>query len=209
MPDPEVLSIAPGRRTQVPCSSRRLANYPRLLALQRDLLTHYKCVTYVCDKRYFLMLMFLDYAVEPFYYERRQNFYADGQNYALASLAVHGWPHTLRQERIRPSLLGSFQRAVKEKSPQTLGDLVQPVQASDSCSMVLCMAGMFQGTGAVSELRDPFRIILTSFNSRGGINTPHISPPRAESPRVLRRREASVRGASALWVKKMAIDNNL
>ena len=34
--------------------ARRPANYLRLLALQRDLLTHYKCVTYVCDARYFL-----------------------------------------------------------------------------------------------------------------------------------------------------------
>ena len=39
--------------------SRRPANHPRLLALQRDLL-HYKCVTYVCDKRYLLVLMFVD-----------------------------------------------------------------------------------------------------------------------------------------------------
>lgn len=48
--------------------ARRPANRPRLLALQRDLLSHHKCVTYVCDKRYLLLLMFLDYAVEPFYY---------------------------------------------------------------------------------------------------------------------------------------------
>src|SRR5262249_45180004 len=38
--------------------SRRHANHPRLLALQRDLLTHYKCVTYICDKRFLLVLMF-------------------------------------------------------------------------------------------------------------------------------------------------------
>ena len=55
-------------------------------SLQRDLLTHYKCVTYVCDKRFLLLLlMFADYAVEPFYYERGINFYEDGQNYAMAS----------------------------------------------------------------------------------------------------------------------------
>ena len=29
--------------------ARRPANHPRLIALQRDLLTHHKCVTYVCD----------------------------------------------------------------------------------------------------------------------------------------------------------------
>src|SRR5690554_2037490 len=39
-------------------------NHSRLLALQRDILANYKCVTYVCDKRFVLLLMFLDYAVE-------------------------------------------------------------------------------------------------------------------------------------------------
>lgn len=50
--------------------------------------------------------------------------------------------------------------------------LAAPVQAKDSCSTVLCMAGMFQGTGAVSEckgsIQDYFDIIM--FNSRGGIS---------------------------------------
>ncbi|MBS0476333.1 MAG: DUF3800 domain-containing protein [Proteobacteria bacterium] len=104
--------------------ARRPANHPRLLALQRDLLTHYKCVTYVCDKRYLLLLMFLDYAVEPFYYECGEDFYADGQNYALASLLYTAGP-TLFGKSAFDSLLASFQRAVKEKSPQALSDLVQ------------------------------------------------------------------------------------
>jgi hypothetical protein len=34
--------------------SRRPSNHQPLLALQRDLLTHYKTVTYVCDKRFLL-----------------------------------------------------------------------------------------------------------------------------------------------------------
>ena len=37
-------------------------------------------------ERFLLILMFLDYAVKPFYYERGEDFYKDGQNYALASL---------------------------------------------------------------------------------------------------------------------------
>lgn len=45
--------------------TRRAGNHPRVLALLRDVLTGYKCVTYVCDKRYLLLLMFVDYAVEP------------------------------------------------------------------------------------------------------------------------------------------------
>ena len=50
--------------------ARRAANPPRLMAMQRDLLTNHKCVTYICDKRYLLLLMFMDYAVEPFYNAR-------------------------------------------------------------------------------------------------------------------------------------------
>lgn len=109
--------------------ARRPANRPRLMALQRDLLGHHKCVTYVCDKRYLLLLMFLDYAVEPFYYDRGMDFYQDGQNYSLASLLYTVGPTLLGQGALDP-LLASFQRAVKEKSPAALADLVQAARAS-------------------------------------------------------------------------------
>jgi len=103
--------------------SRRPGNHPRLLGLQRDILTNYKCVTYVCDKRYLLLLMFLDYAVEPFYYVRGLNFYEDGQNYGMASLLYTVGP-TLLGKAAFDGLMAAFQRAVKEKTPQTLSDLV-------------------------------------------------------------------------------------
>ena len=45
--------------------SRRPSNHPRLLALLKELLSSYKSVTYVCEKRFLLILMFLDYGVEP------------------------------------------------------------------------------------------------------------------------------------------------
>jgi hypothetical protein len=50
-------------------------------------------VTYVCDKRFLLVLMFVDYAVEPFYYERGIDFYESGQNYAMASMLTTAAPH--------------------------------------------------------------------------------------------------------------------
>ncbi len=47
-----------------------------------------------------------------------------------------------------------------------------PVYAKDSCSTVLCMAGMLQGSGVVSGckgfVQDYFTII--KFNSHGGIS---------------------------------------
>ena len=103
--------------------TRRQSNYPRILGLQRDLLAEYKCVSYVCDKRYLLLLMFLDYGVEPFYYERGLNFYEDGQNYSLASLLYTVGPKLLGREAFE-ALLAAFQRAVKEKTPESLRDLV-------------------------------------------------------------------------------------
>src|SRR3546814_6255212 len=57
--------------------SRRQANHPRPLALITDLLTRYKCVTHVCDMRFLLSLMFLDYAVGTLYYERGVDFSRD------------------------------------------------------------------------------------------------------------------------------------
>lgn len=103
--------------------SRRHTNHQRLLSLQRDILAHYKCVTYVCDKRFLLLLMFLDYAVEPFYYAQGMDFYENGQNYAMASCLSRAGPTLLGMEEFA-QLLAAFQRAVKEKTPDALNALV-------------------------------------------------------------------------------------
>lgn len=110
--------------------SRRGANHSRLLALQRDLLSNYKCVTYVCDKRFLLILMFLDYAVEPYYYERDFDFYQDGQNYAMGSLLAITGPTLLGKKEFE-ALLAAFQRAAKEKSPIALRALVEAARRTD------------------------------------------------------------------------------
>lgn len=110
--------------------ARRPNNHPRLLALQRDILSNFKCVTYVCDKRFLLLLMFLDYAVEPFYYERGINFYEDGQNYSLASLLYVIGPSTLGGSSF-DALLAAFQRAVKEKTPESLHSLIDSARMSN------------------------------------------------------------------------------
>ncbi len=103
--------------------TRRAGNHPRILSLQRDILAGYKCVTYVCDKRFLLLLMFLDYAVEPFYFERGMNFYEDGQNYSLASLLYTVGPTLLGRAEF-DQLLAAFQAAMKEKSEESLSRLV-------------------------------------------------------------------------------------
>lgn len=108
--------------------ARRPGNAERLLALQRDLLSDHKCVTYVCDKRYLLLLMFADYAVEPFYYERGLDFYQDGQNYAMASLLYFVGPTLLGIEAFN-RLLDAFQAAMRSKTSEALDALVSQVQS--------------------------------------------------------------------------------
>ncbi len=107
--------------------ARRESNRTRLLNLQRDILSENKCVTYICDKRYLLTLMFLDIAVEPFYYERGFDFYKDGQNYALASLLYLVGPTIIGKAQYE-KLMTNFQRAVKEKTLAAVNALVQTVK---------------------------------------------------------------------------------
>lgn len=103
--------------------ARRPGYRKPLLELQRDVLTNFKCVTYICDKRFLLILMFLDYAVEPYYYKRGIDFYQDGHNYCLASLLYYTGP-TLFGKSAFEALLTSFQCAVRAKTPEKLHDLV-------------------------------------------------------------------------------------
>jgi len=107
--------------------ARRPGNRDCLLNLQRDVLAQNRCVTYICGKRYLLILMFLDYAVEPFYYRRGLNFYEDGQNYSLASLLYHVGPPLLGKAGF-DALLAAFQRAIKDKTLEAINDLVLTVR---------------------------------------------------------------------------------
>ena len=136
--------------------SRRPANHPRLLSLQRDLLSSFKCATYVCDKRYLLVLMFVDYAVEPFYYERGMDFYANGQNYAMASLLSVAGPTLLGQAPF-DALLVSFQRAVKEKTPEALQTLVAAARATrwDALPEALGPLAQFAAPECLSAIANP------------------------------------------------------
>ncbi|PTU78660.1 hypothetical protein DBO86_12815 [Pseudomonas indoloxydans] len=110
--------------------ARRPGYRQPLLSLQQAVLDQHKCVTYICDKRYLLLLMFMDYAVEPFYYERGMDFYQDGQNYALASLLYTVGPTLLGKEGF-DVLLAAFQWAIKSKTPQALEALVKAVRELD------------------------------------------------------------------------------
>lgn len=110
--------------------SRRPTNHAPLVALLRDLLAGYKSVTYVCDKRFLLVMMFLEFAAEPFYYERQINFYENGQNFTLGSILYQAGPALLGQEPFG-KLIAAFQHAVKEKSHAALNALVDAARRCD------------------------------------------------------------------------------
>ena len=105
-------------------------NHARLIGLQRDLLTQFKSVTYICDKRFLLVLMFGDYAVEPFYHELGHDFYAEGQNFSMASLLTMAGP-TLLGKQAFDQLLAAFQHAVKAKSAEALHALVDAARRTN------------------------------------------------------------------------------
>ncbi|CAK7033219.1 DUF3800 domain-containing protein [Saezia sanguinis] len=107
--------------------ARRPGNHDSLLNLLRDILTQHKCVTYICDKRYLLTLMFLNYATEPFYYRRGINFYENGQHFTLGSSLYLKGPTLFGKDGFEV-LLASFQRAVKEKTQEAINDLVSSVR---------------------------------------------------------------------------------
>ncbi|MBT2748307.1 MULTISPECIES: DUF3800 domain-containing protein [unclassified Lysobacter] len=110
--------------------ARRQSYRKPLIELQCIVLSQFKCTTCVADKRFLLILMFLDYAVEPFYFKRQMDFYEDGQNFSLASLLWRVGT-TLFGPGAFDQILAAFQRATKEKSPPALRTLVEAVRAAD------------------------------------------------------------------------------
>lgn len=101
-----------------------------LIELQRTVLSQFKCTTCVADKRFLLCLMFMDYAVEPFYFERDIDFYQDGQSHSFASLLYRAGPVLLGDGALERILL-AFQQAMKQKSIRANTQLVEAVQSAN------------------------------------------------------------------------------
>lgn len=109
--------------------ARRKANWNALFDLQSDLLKSHECISYICDKRFLLILHFLNYAVEPFYYDQGINLYEDGGNYSLASLLYYTADTLLKGDNFR-DILYLFQRAIKSKSEVSAIALIEKVKTS-------------------------------------------------------------------------------
>jgi hypothetical protein len=106
---------------------KRKANWENLLGLQKDILENHVCINYVCDKRFLLILHFLDYAVEPFYYERDINIYEDGGNYSLGSLLYYVADTILNGQDFK-DILSLFQYAINSKSDISISALIEKIK---------------------------------------------------------------------------------
>jgi hypothetical protein len=109
--------------------SRRQNNWQRLYNLQKSMLEEFTCVTYICDKKYVLIMQFLDYIIEPFYYERGMDWYKDGMNYSLGSLLYYTGDSLLGDGNFS-EVLKLFQYALKSKSDVSILALIEKVKAS-------------------------------------------------------------------------------
>lgn len=135
--------------------SRRKSNWELLLSIQRVILENYLSFTYVCDKRFLLILMFLDSCVEPSFYEHGIDFYQDGLNYGLASLLYYTAPVFWGKENF-DEILYLFQRAQRSKSDVAIRVLIQKAQSlrgRELSEYLLPLAT--EDVSCIQEIRNP------------------------------------------------------
>lgn len=104
--------------------SKYKSNWKNLIQLQKEILCNHNGFSFVCDKKYLLILRFLDNCVEPFYYDGGVDFYENGQNYALASLLYFAGSTMWGEEEFY-NLLHFYQRASKTKLDLNIEFLVE------------------------------------------------------------------------------------
>lgn len=106
---------------------RRDGNQKPLFALQQELLANFPCVTCVADKRFILVQMFIEYAVEPFYFDQGVNLYENGGNIAMASYAYYVGQG--QYGKGFDDILRAFQNAMNQKTPAAVNTLIDCVRA--------------------------------------------------------------------------------
>lgn len=95
--------------------------------LQQELLDNFQCVTCVANKRFILTLMFIEYAVEPFYYDHGLNLYENDGNVSMASMAYYVCQSYFGKDF--DNILISFQNAIHEKTHAAVNSLIASVRA--------------------------------------------------------------------------------
>ena len=121
--------------------SRREANWDRLLGLQKALLDNYFCSTFVCEKKFMLLLHYVDYAVEPMYYKNGFDLYNDGANYGMASVMYYTSPTLLGIDNFE-EILFHFQKAMHSKSDIAITCLIEKIKSVNWRAFEECFGPM-------------------------------------------------------------------
>ncbi|AVB30087.1 MULTISPECIES: DUF3800 domain-containing protein [Proteus] len=100
-----------------------------IFTLQQELLANFPCVTCIADKRFILVQLFIEYAVEPFYYANGINLYENGGNVSMASMAYYVCKAYFGNDF--ENILLSFQNAMYEKTHAAVKTLIKSVKAVD------------------------------------------------------------------------------
>ncbi|EPF0046368.1 DUF3800 domain-containing protein [Enterobacter hormaechei] len=108
---------------------RRESYKAPLYEIQKAILNSHKCASYICDKKFLLILMFVDYAIEPFYYDLDFDLYADGGNYMMGNMLYYTAPVLLGEGF--EIILNKFQLAMRYKTVKAINELIQAVHSVD------------------------------------------------------------------------------
>lgn len=106
---------------------RRVTNQKPLFNLQKDILENFPSSTCIADKRFLLVQMFIEYAVEPFYYDHGINLYENGGNVLMASMAYYVCQSYFGKDF--DAILLAFQNAMFEKSASAITALISSVRS--------------------------------------------------------------------------------
>lgn len=135
--------------------SKKKANWENLLAIQKILIDEFEGYTYVCNKKFLLILFFLDTCVEPFWNKRGVNFYENGHNYALASLLYYVAPTFWGKEEF-DCLLYYFQRASKTKLDLNIQILIEKAKSFQSKELSEHIIPLIiENKDCIDELKNP------------------------------------------------------
>ena len=171
--------------------SRRENYWNNLLAIQDALLNEHFGITYVCNKKYLLCLLFLSTCLEPFYYQDGKDFFKNGEIVSIASLMYKAAPAFWGRDEF-DDLLYLFQNAMKVKSDVSINALTEKAKYLSGRKLSELLIPLSNGHhGCIEEIKfsksttDPVVITMISLIS-------HIEKYIKEKYRIIHDRSRSL-----------------
>lgn len=112
----------------------------------------------------------MNYAVEPFYFDRHINFYEDGCNYSLGSLLYYVANTLLKGDNFK-KILSLFQYAINSKSEISISTLIEKIKSTNWQELPETFGPLaLEDRSCIEAMKDPNTstdgayIVLLSFN---------------------------------------------